>query len=103
MYLLFITPTHREHEEQAMSHWVEYLPEVGRPMLKRGEELHEMAEEIGRLTRELIAAEDRHKKAKAALEADVRQFWSAQEVIDAEAAWSKSFRSSDLRKPTIPA
>lgn len=67
-----------------MTHWVNYLPEVGRPIIRRGEELEAAAARIGQLERELREACISHQKQKAELEQHVRLHWSQKEINDAE-------------------
>jgi hypothetical protein len=72
-----------------MSHWIDYLPEVGRPFIRRGEEMVEMAKAIKALEVEHARAVRQHEEAKKALLDDVLQHWTLAEVNEAENTWAK--------------
>ncbi|MEN3145729.1 stable inheritance protein KleA [Neorhizobium sp. IRAMC:178] len=74
-----------------MSHWVDYLPEVGRPTQKLGEEQMRISAEIAALYKQIQALEQQHQKGKENLLAHVRQFWTAEEIVKAETQWGKEF------------
>ena len=72
-----------------MSHWIDYLPEVGRPFVRRGEEMVEMAKAIKALEIEHARMVRAHEEAKKQLHADVLQHWTLAEINEAENQWAK--------------
>lgn len=75
-----------------MTHWVDFLPEVGRPTEKLGEEQMAISRQISDLQREIARLERVHAEGKAALLAHVKQFWTDDEISTAEKEWGASFR-----------
>lgn len=67
-----------------MTHWVNYLPEVGRPIIKRGQAQVEICKRIKELENEIVALEQQHKKEKEKLLADVLEHWTREEIAAAE-------------------
>lgn len=72
-----------------MSHWINYLPEVGRPLIKRGEAQIELSRRMKQLSDEYERMQRQHEEEKKKLLSDVLQFWTQEEVNAAEAAWDK--------------
>ena len=72
-----------------MSHWINYLPEVGRPLIKRGEAQIELTRRMSELIVEHGRLQRQHDEEKQRLLSDVLQFWTREEVNAAEAAWAK--------------
>jgi hypothetical protein len=78
-----------------MTHWVDYLPEVGRPTQKLGEDQMRISSEISALHRQISLLEVEHRKCKEKLLDHVKQHWSFEEIQKAEAQWGKEFNHGD--------
>lgn len=72
-----------------MSHWIDYLPEVGRPLIKRGKAQIELTRRMEELNEEYARLQRQHEEEKQKLRSDVLQFWTEEEINAAEAAWAK--------------
>lgn len=68
-------------------HWVHYLPEVGRPIMRKGEAQMEISQRIRDLHEEIRRLEEKHRRGKEELLQDVLQHWTREEVRIAEDAW----------------
>jgi hypothetical protein len=80
------------NRSETMTHWVDYLPEVGRPTQKLGEEQMRISAEINALYKQIQALEKQHSDGKEKLLVHVRQFWTNEEITKAETQWGKEFQ-----------
>jgi hypothetical protein len=76
-----------------MSHWVDYLPEVGRPTQKLGEDQMRISAEIKALSDQIASLERAHQQGKEKLLIHVRHHWSDEEIQKAEDQWAKEMRA----------
>ena len=72
-----------------MAHWVNYLPEVGRPIMKLGEAQEQRCLKMRQLQNEITKLEIEFAKHKDELEKEVRKHWSREEIVAAENAMLK--------------
>lgn len=65
-------------------HWVENLPEVGTPFIRKARELDEIDAQIDRLKAQIKTLKGDKKRLESKIEDEVRTLWSAEEIWEAK-------------------